>query len=382
MVFKFEFTKNNPITISSETVTWGESNVYSPYFCVMFTSENTNLSVYGESTFYSQKGDAILSRDLTLNSIEDELYSQFHMNGNVLVCGEVTDNGNLSFISGQVVSISEDEFTKYLKGTYIVSFDPNGGIVDIDSKTVFFGSEYGELPVPTREGCEFLGWYQGDTQITSDMILSEAENVTLKARWQSGWVLAENLPADGQANSDKWSYTEREYSESGSSSKDGWTKYDTKRTSWGPTQGPIYSDPGNGKRNVWSEQYVTSTTTHYKYYHRYGWYNGGYAWGTDGTASSWPRHNIDLTYALSPGYYDSTFGIQFYRYYTCPNCGNDHMWVPDGTYSTNNYGTRWYYQEPVYTYYYHRDVDKESDTEITAGGNISNVQHWVKYIVK
>lgn len=385
----FEFTKNNPITISSETVTWGESNVYSPYFCVMFTSENTNLSVYGESTFYSQKGDAILTRDLTLSGIEDELYSQYHMNGNVLVCGEVTDNGNLSFISGQVITISEDEFTKYLKGTYIVTFDPNGGMVDTDSKTIFFGSEYGELPIPTRDGCEFLGWYQGDTQITSDMIPTKAEDVTLKARWQSSWVLAENLPADGQTNDDKWSYTEREYSNSGSSTMTGWTKYDTKRTSWGATQGPVYSNPNNGSRNVWSEQY--KIRDNYKtVWHYSRSITGPSGWNSYSVNIS-PNEGylaytqyITLDYQLS--LYDENWkglGKRYGQYYhdgfDCPYWFNE--WS-ESVYVNTDYGTRWYYQDPIYTYYYYRDVDKESTSEITAGGDISNVQHWVKYIVK
>ena len=47
-------------------------------------------------------------------------------------------------------------------------------------------------------------------------------------------------------------------------------------------------------------------------------------------------------------------------------------WVSD------NYGTRWYYQDPVYTYYYYRDLSKES-TSYPAGNDISNVQEWVQY---
>ena len=86
-----------------------------------------------------------------------------------------------------------------------------------------------------------------------------------------------------------------------------------------------------------------------------------------------------MTYALTAGYYDSTYNIQFYKTYTCPSCGNDHMWVPDGTYDANNYGTRWYYQEPVYTYYYYRYVNKEQTSDPTGQENVSNVQKLVRY---
>ena len=42
--------------------------------------------------------------------------------------------------------------------TYKVTFDPNGGILDITSKRVVKGDTYGTLPTPSREGYTFKGW--------------------------------------------------------------------------------------------------------------------------------------------------------------------------------------------------------------------------------
>lgn len=39
-----------------------------------------------------------------------------------------------------------------------ITFDPEGGSVDTTSKQVMIGKTYGELPTPTREGYNFLGW--------------------------------------------------------------------------------------------------------------------------------------------------------------------------------------------------------------------------------
>ena len=39
-----------------------------------------------------------------------------------------------------------------------VTFDANGGTVNTNTKDVEVGSQYGELPTPTREGYTFLGW--------------------------------------------------------------------------------------------------------------------------------------------------------------------------------------------------------------------------------
>lgn len=41
---------------------------------------------------------------------------------------------------------------------YTVTFDANGGSVDVGSKEVIENSAYGELPTPSREGYTFMGW--------------------------------------------------------------------------------------------------------------------------------------------------------------------------------------------------------------------------------
>lgn len=42
---------------------------------------------------------------------------------------------------------------------YTVTFDANGGTVDLASKTVVYGQKYGDLPHPIRGGYTFSGWY-------------------------------------------------------------------------------------------------------------------------------------------------------------------------------------------------------------------------------
>ena len=64
-----------------------------------------------------------------------------------------------------------------------VTFDPDGGQVDVTSVSYETGSQMGELPTPTKEYRTFLGWYDGDTKYTSESIVPSTA-VTLKARWQ------------------------------------------------------------------------------------------------------------------------------------------------------------------------------------------------------
>lgn len=191
------------------------------------------------------------------------------------------------------------------------------------------------------------------------------------------WVLESEVPEGATIVNQKWTYDLISTTTSSSSTLDGWTLYDTQRTSWGTTQGPVYSDPSNGSRNVWSEQYVSSTQHYYRYYHRW---NGSGTWGSDSTMSSGDRHYVDLTYALGTGMTGGS--LDWKGSYACPTCGAKNMWLYEYEWDDSVYSTRWYYQEPVYTYYFTKTESKESATEIVASDTISNVQKWVQYVTK
>jgi len=70
-----------------------------------------------------------------------------------------------------------------------IDFDVNGGVKDVrqDSRTIFYpaGLPYGELPVPTKEGQSFLGWFTEDgVQVTGTE--AAAGSMIVYARWGEG----------------------------------------------------------------------------------------------------------------------------------------------------------------------------------------------------
>lgn len=81
---------------------------------------------------------------------------------------------------------------------YTVTFDANGGNVDIDSKEVIENSVYGTLPTPTRAGYTFMGWNGKnmfelkeniDWSLSGEISANSVENsVTLIG---TNWVLGE-----------------------------------------------------------------------------------------------------------------------------------------------------------------------------------------------
>lgn len=69
-----------------------------------------------------------------------------------------------------------------------VTFDPNGGSVSTETKTVVYGERYGELPVPYRTGYSFLGWSDSLPSSYNQNTVSETDyvgksDITLYAQW-------------------------------------------------------------------------------------------------------------------------------------------------------------------------------------------------------
>lgn len=377
-----------PLVISSPNVELHEVNVTSPGICLALTADNTNIALRGESVLTANAGNSMLCKEISLSQIDASLTTSLTVDDNLLIFtskDSILTGEKLLNVTGRIIGITEDEFNNYLKGVFTANFDANGGVVSETSRTVVYGSEIGELPIPTRDYYTFEGWYTdevGGEQITADTVFTSTEDVTYYAHWIenpiSDWVLASELPENAKVVNTKYTYTLRSYTTSSSSSLSGWTKYDTQRTSWGATQGPVYSDPSNGSRNVWSEQYeVSPPTTHYVLYHRA---NGSGSFSDDAHASSWSRHSGPDVTELVNGYYSSVTG-QRYKAAACSICGNGNNWHIDYTWTEYHNGTRWYYQEPVYTYYFYKDENKESTTS-PSGSDISNVQEWVQYRVK
>lgn len=375
-----------PLTISSSNVELHETTIKSPGICLALTADKTNLALRGECELTASTGNSMLCKQISLSQIDPALATSLKVNGNLLIATsekDILSGKNLLKVTGKIVGITVDEFNKYLKGVFTVSFNANEGIVNESSKTVVYGSSYGSLPTPTRDYYTFDGWYTaktGGNKITESSVFNSAENVTLYAHWTknptSDWVLESTLPKGASVVDQKWTYDLTSKTSSSSSSMSGWTKYDTKRTGWGGTQGPVYSNPSNGARNVWSEQYETSRTHHYVYYHYANSAFTSFSYAQSNTYRNYREY--DVTSALT--YHKDYSGHAGYRYYH--NGTNYYIVWLSREYDDVSYGTRWYYQEPVYTYYYKKTEAKESSTEVKASDSISNVKKYVKYINK
>lgn len=182
----FDSTGKTPLQISSSDIVFQEVTVNAPAIGLICLADTANINLYGESYINSTNENSMLCKNLTLNKIKDDYFSQLHVSGNVLVCGEIENENYLNVESGEIIFIDEEMFDKYKQGTINVSFNANGGSVSEATKTVYYGQLYGELPMPTREHYSFIGWFneaEGGTEVTAETAVTALANQTLYAHW-------------------------------------------------------------------------------------------------------------------------------------------------------------------------------------------------------
>lgn len=182
----FANNTGTPMELTSSKVSFARISVIdAPGFAVMLKADNVSLKLLGNVKLSSTGGKAVIGRSVTLGMADPSTTSKLTLNGDYLICGTITNSGMLSFTDGEVVYLTEEEYESMLTSS-VVSFDPNGGTVDIQEKRVYYGQTYGELPVPVRTGYTFNGWYTektGGTKITAETPVSVAANQTLYAQW-------------------------------------------------------------------------------------------------------------------------------------------------------------------------------------------------------
>lgn len=229
-----------PIRVSSEKLNLQAVSVNSPGYGMLLTADNTEVSLYDNTSVTSSNGTAIICRNMDVvlspEAISNGVASKLRVSGNILACGNVTGTKNIVRPNGTINTIDAATFAKYEKGEFVITFDANGGSVAPESKTVYFGDPVGELPIPTRADCTFEGWYTEDgTLVTDTMAYEFSDGVTLKAHWKSDWILASDLPEDGTVTNTKWTYDLTTRTTSNSSTPPaGYTQYKDPTWVWGP----------------------------------------------------------------------------------------------------------------------------------------------------
>ena len=180
--FNYSYSNNKNTGTATVTVT-GKGNytgtksinftiVYKTY---TITLDNQSATSAGTTILYGRYADGIYldsaySKKMTTsaNHITKPSKTGYTFGGYYTA----TNGGGTQLInaSGNITSsftntLYNNNVTLYAKwsvNNYTVTFNANGGSVSTASKSVTYGSTYGNLPTPTRNGYTFIGWFTGN----------------------------------------------------------------------------------------------------------------------------------------------------------------------------------------------------------------------------
>ncbi len=382
-----------PLEISSESVTLNQVIVESPSYVLLLKSNSPIISLYGTSRFISSSSNAMVCRNVTLDKISSNVSSKLEITGDVLNCGALNNASLISFPErGEIVYITEDDYDKYIKGSFNVTFDVNeGNALDTTQKTVYFGSAYGELPTPTRDYYSFDGWFtaaEGGEEITAETVYNLSIDSTLYAHWTihplSGWVPASDAPSDASIENTKWDYTYTSNSTySGSDTildqSSAWSDYG----SWsGWTTNAVIKSDSRDVEPQWED--TSYDKTQYVYFHYCNSNGTYYANYNDGTATNYHKSYYDSQLG---GKTANKYGSGYHYSGDACSCGCSRWYI--GTDYTGANPTRTVRVSQGYTKYRYRDRHliytyslESTIADPTGQTNVSNVVKYVQYRAK
>lgn len=174
-----------PMDLTSANVTLDRVSAECNGFALVLRNDNTNVKLNQNVNLISSSENTVITKNVSFSSLSSSIVGKLNITGNMLVCGTVDKENYLTFTDGEIIYISDEDYTNYLTSQNVY-FNSNGGTVDSSSKTVSFNTAIGELPIPNREHYTFDGWYtkaSGGEKITSETIMTNASDITLYAHW-------------------------------------------------------------------------------------------------------------------------------------------------------------------------------------------------------
>ncbi|MDR2971194.1 MAG: InlB B-repeat-containing protein, partial [Bacteroidales bacterium] len=181
-IVTINYTANNNPTNRNSEVTFNNGSAYRYLQIVQKgmaivswnTPVNGTIQVLNGATPIANGASVELGTQLTVVATPTPGYavSTLTLNGIPLA-----NNGSFIVEGESIINVQFDV------GVYTLFFDPNGGTVSTTSKQVTYGTEIGELPVPTLAGYTFSGWFIGSTQIFATTVWNYPSHQTAVAHW-------------------------------------------------------------------------------------------------------------------------------------------------------------------------------------------------------
>lgn len=315
--FTFEDNKSAPIVCSSTNLNLSKIVAKTNGFAMILSADQTNISLYGNVKLESTDSNAVLTKNVLLTRLNQNIVGKLTLTGDYMVCGKVEGDSLLNFASGKIVTINEESFNKLKNGS-------------LDWVL--------ESEVPDNATVVGEKWtYDYTTKITSSN--SSVDGYTL---YDSSWVWGPyggwSSWTDGYIGGSDSRKVETQSVPAGYVTKYNYIRY---LSADGKTSGPC--------SGVWGGKSCTN-------YQERGW-------------------GDKLSYAGTQ--YSNQLGRNFNLYGSAPCWYDERTTTVVSSYKTQY---RYADRSKVYTYYLKKVESKESPNKVEASENISNIKRWVQYV--
>ena len=170
------------------------------------TKLTTNTVINEEDTYYAHwlenitvtfdaNGGSVVPNTITFspNTAIEELPIPVR-SGYTFVGWFSDDTEQATQITNETIFTTSTTVVARWQASVTVTFNASGGSVSPNTRTFATGGAIGSLPVPTRPGYEFIGWFSDDTEqateITAETVFNSS--TTIYARWEESITVTFN----------------------------------------------------------------------------------------------------------------------------------------------------------------------------------------------
>ena len=199
-----DYTQKNVATFKARfTAPHTATNAWRSYFNKSVVSEREieRDQSYSLPTINASTNGTFYNAGYTFNG----WYTGFSDASNSVTGTQILDGKTFGTSPTEVTTPgTQNLYAKWTPNTYTVTFNAMGGSVGITSKTVTYHTKYGELPIPTRPGYIFTGWYTDSQRelgygyqnspayMTADSYVRTVGNHTLYAGWSGVTIVLQS----------------------------------------------------------------------------------------------------------------------------------------------------------------------------------------------
>ena len=383
---KIKNTHAVPLTIASDKLELHRVFVNGDATALILQKDGAKLTLRQDSMLESTAKYTVIGKNPLFESVGNTGYIK--VKGDFGYVNSISGEENITFITGALKEMSEDEFSNYIKGAFTIRFDGNGGTPSLPTKTTYAGSPIGELPTATRDYYKLEGWYtKTGEKVSADYVFTA--DTTLYAHWsekETKWALENKVPKDAKVVGEKWTYTLTKYKESKESNLPGWVCYD-QTSEW--SDWSSWSDWSTNQTSASDSRKVETRTGYHYYYFKcsncgvrmHGWGGSCYTWAGGCGKNTVKEGSYSTFYSAIPYSQSKDFhgtGVMYVE--DSENGGRGFAYISPSSQHYRAPVTQYRYstRSEIITYHYSATEELESST-YPSGDGVSNVQKWVQY---